>query len=83
MDLKRIGGTAANFFFPGLGYLLVGPKRVQGAFWFLAMVGLTYVELSLQTAAPDLYWPMFAAVFVFNTTFAVDTWIELGKPPAE
>ena len=77
--MKRWTATIANFFFPGLGYLLVGPKRPQGAAWFVAMVGLTYVELSVQTAAPALYWPMFASVLLFNTTFAIDTWIDLGK----
>lgn len=77
--MQRWIGTVANFFFPGLGYLIVGPKRALGLAWFLAMVGLTYVELSLETAAPALYWPMFASVFVFNTAFAVDTWAELGK----
>jgi hypothetical protein len=80
--MKRWIGTIANWFFPGLGYLIVGPsvpKRALGAAWFLSMVGLTYVELSVQTAAPALYWPMFASVMVFNTAFAIDTWIELGK----
>ena len=80
-------GTIANFFFPGLGYLIAGPahKRMVGLPMFLSMGVLTYVELSLQTVAPALYWPMFGAVFVFNTAFAVDTWRELGaaaKPGA-
>lgn len=80
--MTRIIGTAFNFFFPGLGYLLVGPKRVLGLCWFVAMVGLTYVELNLQAAAPQLYTPMFASVFLFNTAFAVDTWLTLS-PGAE
>lgn len=68
--MKRWLGTIANFFFPGLGYLLVG------------MIGLTYVELSLQTVAPALYWPMFASVFLFNTAFAIDTFFELAPGSA-
>lgn len=73
-------GTIANFFFPGLGYVVAGPphKRWVGLPMFLAMAVLTYVELSLESAAPALYWPMFGAVFVFNTAFAADTWRELG-----
>lgn len=77
--MKRWVGTIANFFFPGLGYLIFGPKRPQGAAWLVAMIGLTYVETSLETAAPSLYAPMFASVFLFNTTFAIDSFIELGK----
>ncbi len=80
--MKRWLGTITNFFFPGLGYLLVGPeprRRAVGAAWFVAMIGLTYVETSVQTAAPALYWPMFASVFLFNTAFAIDTYFELGE----
>lgn len=80
--MKRWLATISNFFFPGLGYLLVGPeprRRAVGGAWLVAMVGLTYVELSLQTAAPALYWPMFASVFLFNTAFAIDTFLELGE----
>ena len=73
-------GTIANWFFPGLGYLIAGPahKRMVGLPMFIAMCVLTYVELGVQTAAPPLYWPMFGAVLLFNTAFAVDTWRELG-----
>ena len=81
--MRRWIGTIANFFFPGLGYALFGPKRAQGVAWLLAMLGLTYVELSVKTAAPALYWPMFASVFLFNTTFAIDSWFELGAREAE
>lgn len=79
--MKRWLGTIANFFFPGLGYLFVGPtlrRRALGGAWLVAMLGLTYVELSLQTVAPALYWPMFASVFLFNTAFAIDTYFELS-----
>jgi len=44
--------------------------RVATVAYFLTF---TYVELSVQTAAPALYWPMFASVFLFNTAFAIDT----------
>lgn len=79
--MKRWLGTISNFFFPGLGYLLVGPsprRRAVGAAWLVGMVGLTYVELSLQSVAPALYWPMFGSVFLFNTAFAIDTFFELA-----
>ncbi|MBM4365195.1 MAG: hypothetical protein FJ102_03195 [Deltaproteobacteria bacterium] len=66
--------TAANFFFPGLGWLILGRKRLLGAIWLLGMIVLTYVETSLQVAAPALYWPMFGAVFAINTAFAIDTY---------
>jgi hypothetical protein len=74
-------GTILNFFLPGLGYLVAGPgpKRLTGLPMAAAMAILTHVELGLQTAAPALYWPMFGAVFLFNTAFAVDTWQTLGK----
>lgn len=74
-------GTVLNFFLPGLGYLVAGPaqKRMTALPMAAAMVVLTYVELSLETAAPALYWPMFGAVFLFNTAFAVDTYQVLGK----
>jgi hypothetical protein len=38
--------------------------------------GLTYVELSLQTQYPALYWLMFISVFVMNTCFAIDAFRE-------
>jgi hypothetical protein len=44
----------------------------------LGAIGLTYVEFGIQTAAPVYYWPMFLAVFVMNTAFAVDAFRE-GK----
>jgi len=67
-----------NFFFAGLGYVVLGERRLLGVGWTIAAVGLTYVELSVQTAAPALYWPMFASVFLLNTCFAVDAF-QLGK----
>lgn len=80
--MSRVVATLLNFFLPGLGYLAFGPdlpKRAVGLVWALAMAGLTFVELSVKTAAPDLYLPMFVSVFAFNTAFAVDTWRTLGR----
>jgi hypothetical protein len=37
---------------------------------------LTWVELGVKEAAPPFYWPMFAAVFLMNTFFALDGWRE-------
>ena len=42
--------------------------------WTLSAFGLTYVELSIQEAAPAYYWPMFVCVFLMNTAFAVDAY---------
>lgn len=70
--------TLLNFFFPGAGYLVNGRRKLLSPLWFLGAVGLTYVELSLQTQAPPLYWPMFISVFLMNTAFAVDAFQE-GK----
>ena len=70
--------TLLNFFFPGAGYLVLGEKRVRALGWLAGAGGLTYVELGIQTAAPGYYWPMFIAVFVMNTAFAVDVF-RLGK----
>lgn len=63
-----------NFVFPGAGYLLLGHKVPLAIAWLLGVLGLTYVEFGIQTAAPAYYWPMFASVFLMNTAFAVDAW---------
>jgi hypothetical protein len=39
-------------------------------------VMLTYVELNLQTAAPNLYPIMFGAVFIVNSLLAYDGYTE-------
>jgi hypothetical protein len=73
----RWAGTIANFFLPGLGNVIAGPTplwRGLGVAMAVAMAILTWVELSIQTAAPPYYWPMFGAVLLFNTAFAVGTW---------
>ncbi len=70
--------TLLNFFFAGLGYVVLGERRLLGIGWTIGAIGLTYVELSIQTAAPAYYWPMFAAVFLMNTCFAIDAY-NIGK----
>lgn len=75
----RWAATIANFFLPGLGYIISGHKRLLGLPFVLGMVGLTYVELSIQEPLPDLYKVMFASVFVINTAFAVDVYQALGE----
>ena len=66
--------TLLNFFFPGAGYLLLGHKVPLAIAWLAGVIGLTYVELGIQTAAPAFYWPMFVSVLVMNTAFAVDAY---------
>ena len=65
-----------NFFFMGSGYIYNGRKIGLGVFFTLAAFGLTYVELSIKEIVPTLYWIMFASVFVINTCFAIDAYIE-------
>ena len=75
---RTVIATALNFFFPGAGYLLLGHKVPMALAWLVGVIGLTYVELGIQTAAPDYYWPMFASVFLMNIAFAVDAF-QVGK----
>lgn len=77
---KRILATAANWFLPGLGYLILGRKMLLAVAWLLGVIGLTYVEFGIKGAAPDYYLPMFVSVLVMNTAFAVDAWRESGQP---
>jgi len=69
---RTLLATALNFFLPGAGYLVLGHKVVLSLAWLVGVIGLTYVELGIQTAAPAFYWPMFVSVLVMNTAFAVD-----------
>ena len=69
-----IVATLANFFFPGLGWLILRERIPQAIGWLVGILGLTYVETAVKVAAPDLYLPMFASVFILNTAFAVDVW---------
>jgi hypothetical protein len=69
--------TLANFFFPGAGYLVNGQRpKLMALGWLAGVIGLTYVELSLQAAGSELYWPMFVSVLVMNTAFAFDAYQE-------
>ncbi len=65
-----------NFFFMGPGTLYNGRRKAFGIALTVGAIALTYVELQLQTAAPDLYPIMFAAVFLLNTFFAIDGYNE-------
>ena len=73
--------TLLNFFFPGAGYLVLGHNIPLALAWLVGVIGLTYVEFGIQTAAPSYYWPMFASVFLMNTAFAIDAY-KVGKQKA-
>lgn len=77
--MKKWIAAITNFFFPGLGYLLVGVKRMVGLGWLLGFVGLTYVEFSIQKPLPQVYWIMFGCVFLINTMFAIDSYREVKE----
>ena len=62
----------ANFFLPGLGYLIAGVKRGLAVLWLVGVIGLTYVEFGIQEPEPTLYRIMFASVLIMNTAFAID-----------
>lgn len=66
----------ANFFLPGLGYIILGRRISSAVLQLIGVLGLTWVEFGVQVAAPALYWPMFASVFIMNTGFAIDAWRE-------
>ena len=65
-----------NFFFMGLGTAYNGRRVPLGLALTVGALILTYVEMSLQTAAPQLYWFMFGAVFLNNTFLAIDGYQE-------
>lgn len=65
-----------NFVFMGAGTLYLGRRKALGAALTVGALGLTYVELNLQTAAPGLFPIMFAAVFLINTLLAIDGYQE-------
>lgn len=66
--------AAANFFFPGAGYLIAGVKRGLAVLWLVGVIGLTYVEFGIQEPEPTLYRIMFASVLIMNVAFAVDVY---------
>lgn len=65
-----------NFFLMGAGTLYNGRRKAVGAALTVGAALLTYVELNLQTAAPQLFPIMFAAVFVINSLLAYDGYLE-------
>jgi len=65
-----------NFFFAGAGYIYNGKRTGLGIGLTIGAFVLTYVELQLQTAAPDLFPLMFGAVFLINTFLAKDGYQE-------
>ena len=66
--------TIANFFLPGLGYLIAGIKRGLAFLWLIGVVGLTYVEFGIRESEPTLYAIMFASVLIMNLAFAIDVY---------
>ena len=66
--------TVANFFLPGLGYLIAGVKRGIAILWLAGVIGLTYVEFGIREPEPTLYLIMFASVLVMNIAFAIDVY---------
>ena len=69
----------ANFFFPGLGYIIAGIKRGLGLLWLAGVIGLTYVEFGIKDPEPDLYKIMFISVLVMNVAFAIDVYREVSS----
>ncbi|MBX2796797.1 MAG: hypothetical protein KTR31_03980 [Myxococcales bacterium] len=84
--LKVWIATLLNFFLPGAGYLVLGHRVGLSLLWLAGVIGLTWVELSIQSVAPQSYTVMFASVFVMNTAFAIDAWLigraGVGEPSA-
>lgn len=71
---RRTIATVANFFFPGLGYLIAGIKHGLAVLWLVGVVGLTYVEFGIREPEPTLYWIMFVSVLLMNVAFAIDVY---------
>lgn len=79
MKPRVILATVLNFFLPGLGYLVAGVKKAYAPLFLIGVIGLTYVETSIQALDATLYWTMFASVLVMNTGFAIDCYLEANK----
>ena len=71
---KPLIPAIANFFLPGLGYLLAGIKRPLAVLWLVGVIGLTYVEFGIRDSEPTLYSIMFVSVLIMNVAFAVDVY---------
>ena len=65
-----------NFFFMGAGTAYNGRRVPLGLALTVGALLLTYVEMNIQTLAPNLYWVMFGAVFLNNTFLAIDGYQE-------
>lgn len=65
-----------NFLLMGAGTFYNGRRKMVGLALTVGAIMLTYVELNLQTAAPNLFQVMFAAVFIINTLLAYDGYVE-------
>lgn len=80
---KTRWATLANFFLPGLGYLIVGVKQGIAWLWLIGVVGLTIVEFGIREPEPGYYWLMFGSVLLMNIAFAVDVYrIASDREPA-
>lgn len=77
--MKSIAAPLANWFLPGLGYILLGQRVARSVLFLIGAIGLTYVEFGIKEAAAEYYLPMFVAVLVMNTGFAVDAWLLARK----
>ncbi|MCB9745363.1 MAG: hypothetical protein H6741_27980 [Alphaproteobacteria bacterium] len=76
----KILAVLANFFLPGLGYLMAVPhKRLQGLAFLIGALGLSYVEQVALGPEHAAFMPMFVAVFIMNTGFAYDAWKEVSE----
>ncbi len=65
-----------NFFLMGPGTVYNGRRKALGVALTIGAIALTYVELNLRSAAPNLYPIMFVAVFLINTFLAIDGYRE-------
>ena len=77
--MKKWIATLGNFFLPGVGYMVIGQRRLVALMWLVGVLGLTYVEFGIQEPLPSLYWTMFVSVFIMNTGFALDVWREATR----
>ena len=75
---KVYAATALNFFFPGAGYLVLKHNPLIALFFLAGVIGLTWVEFSIQEPLPTSWAVMFASVFVMNIGFAIDAF-RVGK----
>ena len=68
--------AVGNFFFMGLGTLYNGRRTLLGIGLTIGAIVLTYVEFQIRPLDANLYWLMFAAVFLMNTALAIDGYRE-------